>query len=822
MPAPPDRAFSFTDWQVSNPTAPPPGDKLDAEFDRTNQAVEDQLTWTSASLNSDGSIRDGIIGENNLVPGLFDDLSEGVIDDVQPLVDTATNAAGAAQASASAAAASATSAAGANTAAQGANTAAQGAAGDARLSAANAQGANTAAQGAAGDARLSVANAQGASALAQDYADVTQAWAEHMPDTIPPNILAVMGISGDHWSSRWWANRAAQIALTTGGLVTASPAPPANPFDGQLWWDSVGTQLYIYYNDGNSKQWVAASNYGAGAAGLGDAPSDGTAYGRLNAAWSQVLVPAVGTFTDGGGSYPAQTVTPLRMSGMAFIGSGWDSQYTTYAQSPGTGTWIKRTWEGLRYLEKGTQLRVGSAIGGAAALFFSRQSDNGQLSTDPSVIGTVSFSYNDVVGTRGSWGHYLEAHRIAGAGPAIGQEIEVVTHGDDVVPVGPYGYVGGGTPRTLAFGLGIGCGGDSGTAGTGPTYNAGNPIYITPNPNRFKLGITFLYTSLVRDNPADETSPAHALLMGKGHQIEWHRDVSGNPSSYIRSDNDGTIKTALLFKADGLYLTSAPDEVPIAGFFPVANAVNYLRHTGAAAGFNPQLQCGGSDPNISLNLAGKGTGGVRLLDGTPTAQVVVSTAGTAIQKVGFNGTAPIVKPTITGARGGVLNTPVAAVGNGADTTEDTLQTFSVPANTLRNVGDRIRIVAGGTMAASTDSRIARIRLGALIYAQVTATIASTTTWRLECDVVKTANNAQMRTGVGLATSAGVTTINGADTLTDTGALSLTVTGQNTTNSVASSVVCNYLLAEALPITPPMSSLTAALAAYGLVTDSTSA
>jgi hypothetical protein len=74
----------------------------------------------------------------------------------------------------------------------------------------------------------------------------------------------------------------------------------------------------------------------------------------------------------------------------------------------------------------------------------------------------------------------------------------------------------------------------------------------------------------------------------------------------------------------------------------------------------------------------------------------------------------------------------------------------------------------------------------------------------------------------LATSAGVTTINGADTLTDTGALSLTVTGQNTTNSVASSVVCNYLLAEALPITPPMSSLTAALAAYGLVTDSTSA
>jgi hypothetical protein len=46
--------------------------------------------------------------------------------------------------------------------------------------------------------------------LEQDYAVVSQAWAEYMPDTIPPNTLAVMNITGDHWSSRWWSNRAAQ------------------------------------------------------------------------------------------------------------------------------------------------------------------------------------------------------------------------------------------------------------------------------------------------------------------------------------------------------------------------------------------------------------------------------------------------------------------------------------------------------------------------------------------------------------------------------------------------------------------------------------
>jgi hypothetical protein len=51
----------------------------------------------------------------------------------------------------------------------------------------------------------------GASATAQDYSQVSIEWAEHMPDTIPPNILAINAITGDHWSSRWWANRAAQI-----------------------------------------------------------------------------------------------------------------------------------------------------------------------------------------------------------------------------------------------------------------------------------------------------------------------------------------------------------------------------------------------------------------------------------------------------------------------------------------------------------------------------------------------------------------------------------------------------------------------------------
>jgi hypothetical protein len=165
QPAPPDRAFSFTDWQTNNPTAPPPGDKIDAELDRTNQAVEDVIEWVSTSLNSDGSLVEP--------PGT---------DPPPPSGDTA---------------------------------------------------------------------------LASDYAAVAQAWAEHMPDTIPPNILAEMAITGEHWSARWWAKQAQQYR---GATVSESALPDPQP--GQLWFDSVSCQLFVWYVDPTSAQWVI-TNAGA-------------------------------------------------------------------------------------------------------------------------------------------------------------------------------------------------------------------------------------------------------------------------------------------------------------------------------------------------------------------------------------------------------------------------------------------------------------------------------------------------------------------------------------------------------------------------------
>ena len=44
-----------------------------------------------------------------------------------------------------------------------------------------------------------------------------------------------------------------------GGGVTISATAPAAPSAGDMWWDSDDGELYLYYNDGTSSQWVAAA-----------------------------------------------------------------------------------------------------------------------------------------------------------------------------------------------------------------------------------------------------------------------------------------------------------------------------------------------------------------------------------------------------------------------------------------------------------------------------------------------------------------------------------------------------------------------------------
>jgi hypothetical protein len=87
------------------------------------------------------------------------------------------------------------------------------------------------------------------------------------------------------------------MPITGGGSggsasITVGATPPANPSNGNEWWDTVSGQLFVYIDDGTSKQWVVAVNQLTG--GMADAPNDAYAYARRAAAWTQVAtLPAV-------------------------------------------------------------------------------------------------------------------------------------------------------------------------------------------------------------------------------------------------------------------------------------------------------------------------------------------------------------------------------------------------------------------------------------------------------------------------------------------------------------------------------------------------
>lgn len=108
-----------------------------------------------------------------------------------------------------------------------------------------------------------------------------------------------------------------EVVASGGGgsaSIIISDTAPASPSPGTLWWESDSGTLSIWYNDGNSQQWVEISSLGpTGPAGppgadgapgaqgpqgpqgpagtnspLGEAPTDGKSYARKNSAWVDV------------------------------------------------------------------------------------------------------------------------------------------------------------------------------------------------------------------------------------------------------------------------------------------------------------------------------------------------------------------------------------------------------------------------------------------------------------------------------------------------------------------------------------------------------
>ena len=154
------------------------------------------------------------------------------------------------------------------------------------------------------------------------------------------------------------------------------------------------------------------------------------------------------------------------------------------------------------------------------------------------------------------------------------------------------------------------------------------------------------------------------------------------------------------------------------------------------------------------------------------------------------------------------STSGAPVGNGADLTEDMLRSYTLPANTLRNNGDRIVISIAGSFAASTDVKTARLRWdvsggvasSGIQMLPVVGQAVGAVTWVGTIEVIKTGPNAQTfwYTGEVQNQTISFSASNATMTRPDNADVIIWVTGLNATNSVAGSVTCAYFTVDYIP------------------------
>jgi hypothetical protein len=101
--------------------------------------------------------------------------------------------------------------------------------------------------------------------------------------------------------------------------VTTSDTAPVSPSDGDLWYDSVGGRTYVYYDDGDSSQWVDTSPQGGG---VSDAISEGDTSAEV-----------IDTGSDGRFVVTTEGSERLRITSAGLVGIGTSSpgdQLTVY------------------------------------------------------------------------------------------------------------------------------------------------------------------------------------------------------------------------------------------------------------------------------------------------------------------------------------------------------------------------------------------------------------------------------------------------------------------------------------------------------------
>ena len=154
------------------------------------------------------------------------------------------------------------------------------------------------------------------------------------------------------------------------------------------------------------------------------------------------------------------------------------------------------------------------------------------------------------------------------------------------------------------------------------------------------------------------------------------------------------------------------------------------------------------------------------------------------------GTVNTVIQNINNGVGGLLNAQTGTVATTTGTGEQTLQTYTMPANQLASAGQSVRITCWGTTGATSNNKTRKLYFGGTSYATATEA-ANAQPWSMRMVVMRTGAATQAIYGDGLAGTGGVTPISLSTTGTDDFTTALTIKCPGTDATSAAADITSY-------------------------------
>lgn len=245
-------------------------------------------------------------------------------------------------------------------------------------------------------------------------------------------------------------------------------------------------------------------------------------------------------------------------------------------------------------------------------------------------IAVSAFAINKQA-TRTVWGSYVDVQHHSGVA-SYGTEYAMKNLGADKTDT-PYFTDGG------VYGVWYAGGGDPsyGGAAANPSNTA---IKIGRNASggtTWNKGIVFVSDGLTGSDGSSGT--ATAIEMGYGQKIAWR--APGNYAGFeINCQVSGSGLNSSMFVGDSVIRFRGTTSLNLLELAHQSSSVNYLQIMNRATGSAPRITAIGGDADVDVEVVGRGSKGVRLIDGAGIAQIRVNTTG-----IGFFNTTPAARPT---------------------------------------------------------------------------------------------------------------------------------------------------------------------------------